>query len=70
MVVDTEICGIKVGDRYPAHVMGIINFSPESFYGNSAIKPDSALEIAMKMVDEGATFLDLGARSTWLHAAY
>ena len=68
MVVDTEICGIKVGDRYPAHVMGIINFSPESFYGNSAIKPDSALEIAMKMVDEGATFLDLGARSTWLHA--
>lgn len=68
MVVDTEICGIKVGDRYPAHIMGIINFSPESFYGNSAIKPDSALEIAMKMVDEGATFLDLGARSTWLHA--
>lgn len=68
MVVDTDICGIKVGDRYPAHVMGIINFSPESFYGNSVVSPDSALEIALKMVEEGATFLDLGARSTWLHA--
>jgi dihydropteroate synthase len=68
MVVDTDICGIKVGDRYPAHVMGIINFSPESFYGNSVINPDSALEIALKMVKEGATFLDLGARSTWIHA--
>ncbi len=68
MVVDTDICGIKIGDRYPAHVMGIINFSPESFYGNSVISPDSALEIALKMVEEGATFLDLGARSTWLHA--
>jgi dihydropteroate synthase len=68
MVVDTDICGIKVGDRYPAHVMGIINFSPESFYGNSVINPDSALEIALKRVKEGATFLDLGARSTWIHA--
>lgn len=68
MVVDTDICGIKVGDRYPAHVMGIINFSPESFYGNSVINPDYALEIALKMVEEGATFLDLGARSTWIHA--
>lgn len=68
MVVDTEICGIKIGDRYPAHVMGIINFSPESFYGNSVISPDSALETALKMVEEGATFLDLGARSTWIHA--
>lgn len=68
MVVDTEICGIKIGDQYPAHVMGIINFSPESFYGNSVINPDFALEIALKMVEEGATFLDLGARSTWIRA--
>ena len=65
MVVDTNICGIKVGDRYPAHVMGIINLSPESFYESSIVSPDSALEIALKMVKDGATFLDLGARSTW-----
>lgn len=65
MVVDTDICGIKVGDRYPAHVMGIINLSPESFYENSVISPDSVLEIAHEMIEDGATFLDLGARSTW-----
>lgn len=65
MVVDTDICGIKVGDRYPSHVMGIINLSPESFYESSVVSLDSALEIALKMVENGATFLDLGARSTW-----
>jgi dihydropteroate synthase len=65
MVVDTDICGIRVGDRYPAHIMGVINLSPESFYESSVVNPDSALEIAQKMVKEGAAFLDLGARSTW-----
>jgi dihydropteroate synthase len=65
MVVDTDICGIKVGDRYPSHVMGIINLSPESFYGGSVVSPDSVLEIALKMIEDGAAFLDLGARSTW-----
>ncbi len=68
MVVDTDICGIRIGDRYPSHVMGILNFSPESFYGNSVINPDSVLEVALKMIEDGATFLDLGARSTWLHS--
>jgi dihydropteroate synthase len=65
MVVNTDICGMKVGDHSPAHVMGIINLSPESFYKDSVIYPESALEVARKMVEDGATFLDLGARSTW-----
>jgi dihydropteroate synthase len=65
MVVDTDICGIKVGDRYPSHVMGIINLSPESFYENSVVNPDSVLDVSLKMVENGASFLDLGARSTW-----
>jgi dihydropteroate synthase len=65
MVVDTVICGLKVGDRYPPHVMGVINLSPESFYKDSLVSPDSALEVALKMVEDGATFLDVGARSTW-----
>ncbi|MDQ1252842.1 MAG: dihydropteroate synthase, partial [Euryarchaeota archaeon] len=68
MVVDTNICGIKVGDRYPSHVMGVINLSPESFYEGSVVSSDSALEVALKMVEDGATFLDLGARSTWRYA--
>ncbi|HOW14548.1 dihydropteroate synthase [Methanosarcina sp.] len=65
MVINTDICGIKVGDQYPAHVMGVINLSPESFYEGSVINPESALEVARKMVEDGATFLDIGARSTW-----
>src|SRR5271157_1916624 len=65
MVVDTDICGIKVGDRYPSHIMGVINLSPESFYESSVVSQDSVLDIALKMVEDGATFLDLGARSTW-----
>ena len=68
MVINTDICGIKVGDWYPAHVMGIINLSPESFYEGSIISPESALEVARKMVEDGATFLDIGARSTWRFA--
>jgi len=68
MVVDTDICGIKVGDRYPAHVMGVINLSPESFYESSVVSPDSALDVALKMVKDGAAFLDLGARSTWRYS--
>ena len=65
MVVDADICGIKVGDRYPSKIMGVINLSPESFYENSVVSQDSVLEIALKMAEDGATFLDLGARSTW-----
>ena len=65
MVVDADICGIKLGDRYPSHIMGVINLSPESFYESSVVSQDSVLDIALKMVEDGATFLDLGARSTW-----
>jgi dihydropteroate synthase len=65
MVINTDICGIKVGDQYPAHVMGVINLSPESFYDGSIISPESALDVARKMAEDGATFLDIGARSTW-----
>ncbi|RYD86599.1 MAG: dihydropteroate synthase, partial [Sphingobacteriales bacterium] len=46
-------------------VMGIINLTPDSFYAGSR-KPavDDALQQAEKMLQEGATFLDLGAYSS------
>ncbi|MDD4496924.1 MAG: dihydropteroate synthase [Methanosarcinaceae archaeon] len=69
MVVDTTICGLKIGDRYPAHVMGILNLSPESFYKDSIVTPDRVLEAALQMVEDGASFLDVGARSTWRFSA-
>lgn len=46
-------------------VMGIINLTPDSFFAGSR-QPgvDDALRQAEKMLNEGATFLDLGAYSS------
>lgn len=44
-------------------VMGIINLSPLSFYQPSVSMAD-ALEKALRMVDEGADILDIGAVAT------
>ncbi len=65
MTVDVDICGLKVGDEHPVHLMGVINLSRESFYRGSVVGTDSLLDIAQRMVDEGATILDMGGRSTW-----
>lgn len=46
-------------------VMGIINTTPDSFFeGSRKHTVDAALVTAEKMIQEGATILDLGAQST------
>ncbi|NYT19145.1 MAG: dihydropteroate synthase [Methanosarcinales archaeon] len=65
MVVDVDICGLKIGDDHPVRLMGVINLSRESFYKGSVVDTDSVLDVARKMIDDGATIIDLGARSTW-----
>jgi dihydropteroate synthase len=46
-------------------VMGIINLTTDSFYsGSRTINEDQAMESAKKMVEEGASVLDLGSIST------
>ncbi|WP_440953026.1 dihydropteroate synthase [Methanococcoides sp. FTZ1] len=65
MVVDVDICGLKVGDNHPVRLMGVINLSRESFYKGSVVDMDSVLDVARRMIDGGATIIDLGARSTW-----
>jgi dihydropteroate synthase len=46
-------------------VMGILNLTPDSFYSESRSESEAALFFsAEKMVQEGATFLDLGGYST------
>ncbi|CAI1494008.1 Dihydropteroate synthase-related enzyme [Thermococcus nautili] len=46
-------------------VMGVINVSPESFYKGSVRNDEKALaETAVRMVEEGASFIDIGAKST------
>lgn len=68
MLVDADICGLKVGDEHPVRIMGVLNLSQESFYKSSVVNIDSILDKAHSMVDSGATILDVGARSTWMLA--
>ncbi len=62
--IDTEIAGVKIGDLYPARLMGVINLSEESFYKGSIVRAEHVAEAAVKMVEGGADMLDIGARST------
>lgn len=64
-MIDKTIAGLKVGDHQPVRVMGVINLSKESFYSGSVVRADSVLESALKMIEEGADLIDVGARSTW-----
>ncbi len=64
-MIDKTIAGLKVGDHQPVRIMGVINLSRESFYSGSVVKIDSVLDAALKMIDEGADLIDVGARSTW-----
>jgi dihydropteroate synthase len=46
-------------------VMGIVNITPDSFSdGGRFIDPEAAVKHALKLLDEGAELLDLGAEST------
>jgi dihydropteroate synthase len=46
-------------------VMGILNVTPDSFSdGGRFLDPDAAVAHALRMVEEGADLLDLGAAST------
>lgn len=59
-----NIRGTLVNIEKPV-VMGIINLTPDSFYENSRTESIKAIiEKAGQMLEEGATFLDIGAFST------
>ncbi len=46
-------------------VMGILNITPDSFYKTSRLQTkDDALQLAEKMLKEGAAILDIGGQST------
>jgi len=46
-------------------IMGIINATPDSFYSGSRTSSiDIAVEMAAKMISEGASILDIGGQST------
>jgi dihydropteroate synthase len=46
-------------------IMGIINSTPDSFYeGSRTYNNEMAIEKGMKMIEEGASFIDVGGEST------
>lgn len=54
---------VELGRR--TQVMGVVNVTPDSFSdGGFFLAPDAAVAHALKLLDEGADLLDLGAEST------
>lgn len=45
-------------------VMGIMNTTPDSFFANSRTGDEQLVEKVQSMLDEGATFIDIGGYST------
>ena len=45
-------------------VMGILNITPDSFYSESRTTPSEVLRKAEQMLQEGATFVDIGGYSS------
>ena len=55
----------KIMNLSTPRVMGIINATPDSFYGGSRVsEPALALEKAREMINQGADILDVGAVSS------
>ena len=49
-------------------VMGILNITPDSFYAQSRTTPTEVLRKAEQMLEEGATFVDIGGYSSRFNA--
>ncbi len=61
----TITCKGKLIDFETPKVMGILNITPDSFYDESRnTSPDVLLKKAEVMLEEGATFLDVGGYSS------
>jgi dihydropteroate synthase len=55
----------KILDLAIPRVMGILNITPDSFFsGSRSASVEAALERAEQMLNDGATFLDIGGYST------
>lgn len=56
---------LEIGDGYPTVIMGVLNLSPQSFYKGSVYTNAQVLKnVALKMINNSAKIIDLGARST------
>lgn len=64
-MIQSQLGKLTVGEDEPVRLMGVINCSPESFYkGSVETEVQEAVEKARKMVESGATIIDIGGMST------
>jgi dihydropteroate synthase len=67
MHTDTSASGVFVLSALAArvHIMGVLNVTPDSFSDSGRYtNPDAAVAHALRMVEQGADVLDIGAEST------
>ncbi len=60
-------CGGRVIDLREVRIMGILNLTPDSFYSGSRLAEHALTAVVAQagtMLEEGATFLDIGGYST------
>ncbi len=50
----------KISTELPSFIMGIVNCTPDSFFKESR----GGIDLAFKLIDEGADILDIGGEST------
>lgn len=58
-------CHGKLVNLHKPHVMGVLNLTPDSFYDGGAYNSENAIltQVAL-MLNEGATFIDIGGSSS------
>lgn len=56
----------QIKTERPAFIMGIVNATPDSFFSGSR----GGVDLALRLIDEGADLLDIGGESTRPGSAY
>ena len=59
-MISLQLKDRTISTSRPAFVMGIVNATPDSFFDKSR----GSLELAKKLIDDGADILDIGGEST------
>ena len=59
-MTELNLAGRTISTELPALVMGIVNVTPDSFHEKSR----GGIELAERLIEEGADIIDLGAEST------